>query len=193
LTNSCSYTARRLVLALGALVCAPICRAVDVDLSVARYQLDHWHGRNGFPEESIFAITQSADGYLWVATPAGLVRYNGIEFTLLDRSMLTTDLPLRDLRLTTAADGALWVWNFHGQVWRQEGGRFVSVAGNKGDALGPVTWMGQGPERSVMLVSGERLYLWRDGSVVPTKVSFAAWGGGWWGCIWTGLRSCGGG
>ena len=165
------------MLGVGVLVWAHLCRGAGAGMPASRFQLDHWDGRNGFPEESIFAVTQTGDGHLWVATPAGIVRYNGIEFQLFDRSLLTNDLPLRDLRLSTAGDGTLWVWNGAGRAWRYVEGRFVPMAGGKGDAWGAVTWLGTGPDRTIHLVIGQRLYLWKDGAVEKTKVSLAAWDG----------------
>ncbi|MBN8732848.1 MAG: hypothetical protein J0L64_20090, partial [Acidobacteria bacterium] len=170
---------------MAALVFVPASQADDADIPVAKYQLDHWDGADGFPEESIFALTQTGDGYLWVATPAGIVRYNGIEFTLIERSLLPGKAPWRDLRLTASPDGTLWLWNAYGQVWRMVKGRFDPIAGGEGDALGAVTWMGSGADGAMMLVSGGRLYMWKGGVIAPTVVSFAAWGDRLSGLYWS--------
>lgn len=50
------------------------------------YAIDSWSSRNGLPHNSLRDIAQTADGYLWFATWEGLVRYNGLEFTVIDRS-----------------------------------------------------------------------------------------------------------
>ena len=44
------------------------------------YIYDTWTSRNGLPHNSINAITQTQDGYLWFATWEGLARFNGKEF-----------------------------------------------------------------------------------------------------------------
>lgn len=41
-----------------------------------------WTTESGLPQNSVHAIFQSHDGYLWIATEAGIARFNGIEFKL---------------------------------------------------------------------------------------------------------------
>lgn len=41
-----------------------------------------WTTENGLPQNSIHAIFQSRDGYLWIATEGGIARFNGIEFRI---------------------------------------------------------------------------------------------------------------
>ena len=57
----------------------------------------------------ITAITQTRDGYLWLGTPAGLVRFDGIEFKLLDLSGVTNLTSSVVTSLTSARNGGLWV------------------------------------------------------------------------------------
>ncbi|UCH92111.1 MAG: hypothetical protein JSV88_17675 [Candidatus Aminicenantes bacterium] len=46
------------------------------------YQLDHWDVSRGLPSNLIHSIAQTPDGYLWIATNKGLVRYDGINFSI---------------------------------------------------------------------------------------------------------------
>ena len=39
-----------------------------------------WSTENGLPQNSVHAIFQSRDGYLWIATEGGVARFNGLEF-----------------------------------------------------------------------------------------------------------------
>ena len=41
----------------------------------AQYRFDSWTADNGLPQNSIHAIHQARDGYLWLATSDGLVRF----------------------------------------------------------------------------------------------------------------------
>ena len=50
---------------------------------LAAYARDVWTTRNGLPHNQVNDIAQTADGYLWMATWEGLVRYNGQDFTLI--------------------------------------------------------------------------------------------------------------
>ena len=46
----------------------------------AQYRFDYWTTDNGLPQNQVSAITQTPDGYLWLATNDGLVRYDGVRF-----------------------------------------------------------------------------------------------------------------
>src|SRR5208282_1060029 len=63
--------------------------ALDPARSLQQYNLRTWSRQNGLPANGINAITQTRDGYLWLGTSAGLVRFDGIEFKLLDLSSVT--------------------------------------------------------------------------------------------------------
>jgi len=55
--------------------------ALDPAKPVASYVHDAWDMDNGLPQNSVMALLQTRDGYLWVATQEGLVRFNGKTFT----------------------------------------------------------------------------------------------------------------
>ncbi len=48
----------------------------------AQYRFDHWTADNGLPQNSVRDIVQTRDGYLWLATLDGLVRFDGVRFTV---------------------------------------------------------------------------------------------------------------
>jgi len=47
----------------------------------AQYQVESWTTDNGLPQNTILSIRQTHDGYLWLTTQDGLVRYDGVRFT----------------------------------------------------------------------------------------------------------------
>ena len=49
---------------------------------MSQYVRDHFGAEQGFPRGPVYAITQTADGYLWIGTEAGLVRFDGWTFSL---------------------------------------------------------------------------------------------------------------
>jgi len=78
------------------------------------YAIDVWTSRNGLPHNSLRDIAQTPEGHLWFATWEGLVRYNGLDFTVFDRS---TRPGLRDNgvgALFVDRDGGLWGCQYHG-------------------------------------------------------------------------------
>ncbi len=44
-----------------------------------------WSTEEGLPQSSVHSIAQTPDGYLWLATEGGLVRFDGIAFRIFDR------------------------------------------------------------------------------------------------------------
>src|SRR5688572_8900822 len=75
----------------------------------AQYRFDHWTADNGLPQNGVYSITQTRDGYLWFTTLDGLVRFDGVRFTVFDKSNtpgLTTN---RFLSLFADTDDTLWL------------------------------------------------------------------------------------
>ncbi len=57
---------------------------LDPEKSMRQYLVDHWKRGGGLPSDTINNIVQTPDGYLWIATRKGLVRFDGIKFTGFD-------------------------------------------------------------------------------------------------------------
>ena len=56
--------------------------ALDRERTINQYGHNIWTSQNGLPGESVYQILQSRDGYLWLRTSAGLVRFDGVRFVL---------------------------------------------------------------------------------------------------------------
>ena len=57
--------------------------AIDPNRAMSQYIRDRWGTDQGFPRGPVYAITQTSDGYLWIGTEAGLVRFDGWNFRLI--------------------------------------------------------------------------------------------------------------
>src|ERR1700730_173318 len=53
----------------------------DAPKTLGEYVFDNWHDSDGLPQNSINAILQTSEGYIWLATYEGLVRFDGVRFT----------------------------------------------------------------------------------------------------------------
>lgn len=83
---------------------------------ISAFYRETWTTRQGLPHNQINAIVQTPDGYLWLGTWEGLVRYNGFEFSLFNRSN-TPALKDNGVRsLNVGADGAVVVSTSRGGV-----------------------------------------------------------------------------
>ena len=58
--------------------------ALDSSKNMSQYIHNIWQVEDGLPQNSIWAITQTKDGYIWLGTEEGLVRFDGISFTVFD-------------------------------------------------------------------------------------------------------------
>ncbi|ADV82550.1 sensor histidine kinase [Terriglobus saanensis] len=68
-----------------------------------------WMGRDGAPE-NIAALAQTIDGYLWLGTPLGLYRFDGLQFASYPMTTMEAKLPALDIdALTSDLDGGLWI------------------------------------------------------------------------------------
>ena len=86
-------TTRRAGLAVCLLLAAPLpSAALNPRTLISQYASDHWRTRDGLPQASVGAIAQTSDGYIWLATEEGLVRFDGVHFTVFD----TTNSALTD-------------------------------------------------------------------------------------------------
>ena len=83
---------------------------------VNAYFRETWTTREGLPHNQVNAIAQTPDGYLWFGTWEGLVRYNGLEFHVIDRrnTPALRDNGVRSIRV--APDGSLVVGTSRGGV-----------------------------------------------------------------------------
>ena len=80
------------------------------------YFTQTWNTRNGLPHNGINALTQTSDGYLWVATWEGFARFNGRDFKLFTRGS-KAGLPDSAVKnLTPTANGELLVAGARGGV-----------------------------------------------------------------------------
>ena len=99
--------------------CCPCVFALNPALEVSQYAHTSWKSRDGFPG-AIHSIAQTPDGYLWLGTELGLLRFDGVRFV----PGLPTDqhLPSKIVnRLLVARDGTLWIGTWQGLASWKDG------------------------------------------------------------------------
>jgi ligand-binding sensor domain-containing protein/signal transduction histidine kinase len=95
--------------AIAVLVCAAGPRLSAED-SMPDYVLSAWGSENGLKPGDVFAVAQDVDGYLWLGTPNGLIRFDGLRFTPWDALLPRNELPDGPVHaIVGSADGSLWV------------------------------------------------------------------------------------
>ncbi len=84
--------------------------AIKVEAAPDSYGLTRYTAEQGLPENTIRALLQARDGYLWIGTLAGLARFDGLRFKTYDRS--NTPEMLSDAinaLVEDRQDGSLWI------------------------------------------------------------------------------------
>ncbi|HEY7173161.1 MAG TPA: two-component regulator propeller domain-containing protein [Vicinamibacterales bacterium] len=100
--------ARAILLLLLAAAAAVPAAAVDLRDVLADYTLTSWGRKDGLAGP-VWAFAQDADGFLWLGTDDGLVRFDGVRFDTWNDLVPNTlpHAPVRALRV--ARDNALWI------------------------------------------------------------------------------------
>jgi len=72
------------------------------------YTVSHWNEDNGLTSGFVFAITQDTNGYIWLGTATGLVRFDGVRFV--SSQSLGLQIPAAHITaLHFARDGSFWI------------------------------------------------------------------------------------
>ena len=59
--------------------------ALDPGKALTQYIHDSWQIENGLPQNSVLAMAQTPDGYIWIGTEDGLARFDGVQFTTFNK------------------------------------------------------------------------------------------------------------
>lgn len=134
---------------VGLLAPAPA-YAIDPQRAMSQYVRHRWGAEGGFPKGPVYSITQTADGYLWIGTEAGLVRFDGVKFQLVkDNSASFTVTSV--LGLTPDNDGSLWVRLLRPALLRYRNGKFENVMSDFGLSSATVAAMNQAHNGTLLL------------------------------------------
>ena len=107
--------------------------ALDPNRVMSQYLRDQWTTEQGFPRGPVYAISQTLDGYLWIGTGAGLVRFDGISFHEV-KGTSGTLATAGVTELTGDRDGCLWVRFENLNLLRYCDGAFKSPSAVSGEA-----------------------------------------------------------
>lgn len=110
-----------IVFAGTVLLCERCALGQDPALDLSQYAHTAWKVRDGFTRGLIHGIAQSPDGYLWLATEFGLVRFDGVR-TVPWQPSGGQQLPSNDIQnLLFARDGTLWIGTLNGLASWKDG------------------------------------------------------------------------
>jgi PAS domain S-box-containing protein len=127
-----SHKQARALIAIGILVaCCRCAFALDPALDISQYAHTAWKIRDGFTKGYADAMAQAPDGYLWLGTEFGVLRFDGVR-TVPWQPPAGQHLPGTNIRsLLTARDGAIWIGTREGLARFKDGQltQFPELAG----------------------------------------------------------------
>lgn len=122
-----------------------------------------WTTENGLPQNSIIAIVQTHDGYLWLATQGGLVRFDGITFTVFDSANTPVLKSNRISCLYEDRAGNLWVGTQLGGLIRYAQGRFSAYTMQDGLPSNEISSLYEDRQGTLWVGTNVGLAAWREG------------------------------
>lgn len=153
------------------LVLAALCLCAQA--ATAQYRIDSWTTESGLPQNSISGLIQTRDGYIWVGTSDGLVRFDGVRFTVFNKAN-SPNFPNNRLGYLKAdKSGRLWVTTEDGVLFYYQNGAFTIVKPRTDTVFGGSGGMQDDGEGSVFVWSNgqNRTFRYRDGKLIPLEIA----------------------
>jgi signal transduction histidine kinase/ligand-binding sensor domain-containing protein len=98
--------------------------ALDPRRMITQYMREYWGSDRGFSGQTVTSFAQSSDGYLWIGTEKGLVRFDGLNFRLFQQAT-PESLTIGPVQgLLADAEGNLWVLLQNTKILRYQDGKF---------------------------------------------------------------------
>jgi ligand-binding sensor domain-containing protein/signal transduction histidine kinase len=124
--------------------------ALDPARALSQYLRDSWRAEKGLLGRAITSVAQTADGYLWIGTDKGLVRFDGLNFHQFERAQLDS-IPIGPVRtLLVDANDDLWILLQNTLVFRYRNGSFELM---RGETENGTTAMARAMSGAVLLSS----------------------------------------
>ena len=136
---------------------------------------------NGLPQNTVQALIQTRDGFVWLGTEVGLVRFDGNSFALFDHTT-NPALPGNDVRcLFESRDGSMWIGTSEGLARWKDGAvtTFTTANGLPGNVIRALAEDNSGAlwvytDAGLARKEGEHFKAagdWRPGATIPTTTA----------------------
>lgn len=130
-----------------------------------QYVIDSWTSENGLPQNSVLSIGQTADGYLWFTTFDGLVRFDGVRFTVFKKGSSPRLTSSRFVQLFAEHDGTLWASTEDRGLIRYRDGRFQALTIANGLPSDSVIGIQRGADGSLLIETRWDCRTWPTGEL----------------------------
>jgi signal transduction histidine kinase/ligand-binding sensor domain-containing protein len=128
----------------------------------AQFRSTQWTADSGLPQNIIRGIVQTPDGYLWVATLNGVARFDGVRFTVFDKSNTPGIAGNRFAAMVHGVEGDLWLYTENGNITRYHNHEFHTLGASEGitpDSAHGITADNQG---NIWILRDQKIFKWND-------------------------------
>ena len=148
-------------LAIYLVLAAPVLFALNPHKALTQYTRAVWTQADGLPQDTIRAMAQTADGYLWLGTDEGLTRFDGYDFVTLTKD--SGSLPSNSITaLAAGSDGTLWIGTPNG-LSRNLHGKFTTFTTRDGLPSNDIASVLEDHNGALWVASGVALSRFEDG------------------------------
>lgn len=166
--------------------------SLDSEKAIHQYVHDVWQAEDGLPNYAINDILRTSEGYLWLATHGGAVRFDGVRFKVFNKQNTPEIKNSFMTSLVEDRGGALWLGSRGSGLLRYQHGRFTRLTTEHGlpdnvvldlvrDLRSGGLWIGTAKGVSYLENDGVTRYSTEDGlPESPIRSLAAARGGGLW-------------
>ena len=129
--------------------------------ALTQYTRTVWTQEHGLPQDTVRAIAQTKDGYLWLGTDEGLAQFDGYDFVVFNKE--NGALPSNSVgALWAAKDGSLWIGTLGG-LTRYRNGKFTTFTKKDGLSDPSINSITEDPSGAIWVVAGVYLNRFQDG------------------------------
>src|SRR5687768_11116705 len=147
---------------LAALLWSSSAFALDPKKALTQYIYNKWEMEDGLPQNTVNTIIQTRDGYLWLGTHAGLVRFDGVRFTTFDKENTAIIKNSSVWALLEDRQGNLWIGTLDGLI-RLRDGEFSAYTTTEGLAHNSVYALSEDRQGNLWIGTGDGLSQLTDG------------------------------
>ncbi len=99
---------------------------LNTDIEFSQYKIEQWTTENGLPSNYLLRICQTSDGYIWLSSYSGLIRFDGINFKIFDKHNSKLFLNNSVADLVESNDSTLWIATQKSGILSYKNGKFKS-------------------------------------------------------------------
>ncbi len=124
-------------------------------IAAAQYRFDSWTTDKGLPQNSVYSITQTPDGYMWFPTLDGLVRFDGVKFKVYNKSNSDNLTTNRLRNIFVQEDGTLWISTENAGLARFQNNQFRTFTTADGLPTNNILNVQKNPPGGLLIITSD--------------------------------------